>query len=51
MAESMESPIFTRAGAYNIKKGGQVVKYLGGGSKNIGMAKCFGHSFCCVNDI
>ncbi len=31
MAEGMESRKFTRAGAYNIKKGGQVVKYLGGG--------------------
>ena len=55
MAESMESRIFARVGAYVIKCGGLAVKYLRErereSSKIIGMAKEIGHSFLSLNII
>ena len=49
MAESMESRIFTRAGAYCIKGGGLAVSAYERereSSKIIGMAKRIGHYSC-----
>ena len=56
MAESMESRIFTRAGAYVIRCGGLAVRVPERerereSSKIIGMAKEIGHSFHCVGII
>ena len=48
MAESMESRIFTRAGAYVIRCGGLAVKFLRESNKIIEMTKNIGHSFHCV---
>ena len=56
IAESMESRIFTRAGAYVIRCGGLAVRVPERerereSSKIIGMAKEIGHSFHCVGII
>ncbi len=45
IAESMESRIFTRAGAYVIRCGGLAVKFLRESNKIIEMTKEIGHYF------